>query len=432
MSATTRLESTPPESSAPSGTSLMRCERTEASRRASTSASASSSDGSRRGSNAGCHQRRERLAAALERQRVAGRQLVDAFEQRAGRGAVAKREVLDHALGARPALDAREREQRLDLGRERPGGAAARPVERLDADAVARHEEPSPRRGPRARTRTCRRAGARSRRPTARTRARSSRCRSACGSGARSASSSRRRAGVVVDLAVVGDPHAPVLVADRLVARVHVDGGVWRSPTTARSTTTRPCAASSSGGAPLPHAVRHRDDRARLRAVGRRLRAPARRHVRVRDLGPAAATVLRPRPPRCQAALLDAQRRRRWAFASRSRRCLRSRASSAGRAPKAWSSTSRVATAPRPARFEGTPQAAARHSLVIEGDAETLRRCWQPAFELRPVRDERWPSRRAPGGLGAPAPHQRSPAGAASRAASTRAASWRSCSAHPR
>ena len=36
---------------------------------------------------------------------------------------------------------------------------------------------------------------------------------------------------------------------------------------------------------PLPHAVRHRDDRPRLRAVGRRLRPPLPRHVRVRASG---------------------------------------------------------------------------------------------------------------------------------------------------
>ena len=67
----------------------------------------------------------------------------------------------------------------------------------------------------------------------------------------------------------------------------------------------RPAAAPRSGRAPLSHAVGHRDDRPRLRTVGRRLRPAVPRHVRVRDLGrAAAASAARPRSPRRQAPLL--------------------------------------------------------------------------------------------------------------------------------
>ena len=60
----------------------------------------------------------------------------------------------------------------------------------------------------------------------------------------------------------------------------------------------------------LSHALRHRGDRPRLRAVGRRLRAPLPRHVRVRDLGrPAPAAAARARSAGHQAALLDRPRR---------------------------------------------------------------------------------------------------------------------------
>ena len=48
-------------------------------------------------------------------------------------------------------------------------------------------------------------------------------------------------------------------------------------------------AGARSARPPVPHALRHGDDRPRLRAVGRRVRRALPRHVRVRDLGRAAA-----------------------------------------------------------------------------------------------------------------------------------------------
>ena len=62
---------------------------------------------------------------------------------------------------------------------------------------------------------------------------------------------------------------------------------------TARSTTTRRSGPMlEASRPPVPHALRHRDDRPRLRAVGRRLRRAVPRHVRVRDLGRAGGNEL--------------------------------------------------------------------------------------------------------------------------------------------
>ena len=75
---------------------------------------------------------------------------------------------------------------------------------------------------------------------------------------------------------------------------------------------------------PLPHPLRHRDHRPRLRAVGRRLRRALPRHVRVRDLGrEAAAAAARARSAGHQAALLDAGRQTGCSSDPRSRRSSR-------------------------------------------------------------------------------------------------------------
>ena len=61
----------------------------------------------------------------------------------------------------------------------------------------------------------------------------------------------------------------------------------------------------------VPHAQRHRGHRPRLGAVGRGLRRPLPRHVRLRAVGPQRAdAVPRARPARRQAAVLRAARRR--------------------------------------------------------------------------------------------------------------------------
>ena len=84
-------------------------------------------------------------------------------------------------------------------------------------------------------------------------------------------------------------------------------------------------ARARSRRSPLPHTVRHGNDRPRLRAMGRRLRASIPRHVRVRALGcAAAAAAARPRPARRQAALLGAAQATRCSSRPRSRRILAS------------------------------------------------------------------------------------------------------------
>ena len=67
-------------------------------------------------------------------------------------------------------------------------------------------------------------------------------------------------------------------------------------------------ARARGAAATVPHAVRHRDHRPRLRGMGRRLRRSLPRHVRVRDLGRAAAAAAAgARSPRHQAAVLGAR-----------------------------------------------------------------------------------------------------------------------------
>ena len=63
-------------------------------------------------------------------------------------------------------------------------------------------------------------------------------------------------------------------------------------------------------GPPLPDPQRHREHRARVRGVGRRVRRAAARDVRLRALGPPPAPAApRPRPRRDQAPLPDARGR---------------------------------------------------------------------------------------------------------------------------
>ena len=83
--------------------------------------------------------------AVLEDERVAGQQPVNALEQRLGAREVARAEQLGQArlvgLGAnQPAL-----EDRLDLRPEQQPAAGYRPVERLDAEAIAREQQPAAR-----------------------------------------------------------------------------------------------------------------------------------------------------------------------------------------------------------------------------------------------------------------------------------------------
>ena len=172
--------------------------------------------------------------AVLEHQRVAGQQPVDALEQRLGARQVARARAA-RAAAARPPRRGSRPLSRIDLISD-PNSSrlpATRPVERLDAEAVAREQQPPARRVPDREREHAAEALDAARRPTARRRGRSSRCRSACGSGGRAASSSGPDVGVVVDLAVEDDPDRAVLVARAADARRRgrrCSGGGGRAP----------------------------------------------------------------------------------------------------------------------------------------------------------------------------------------------------------
>ena len=122
-------------------------------------------------------------------------------------------------LGANQAA----REDRLDLGAEEQPVAGERPVERLDAEAVAREQQAPPRRVPDREREHAAEAldavvapllvGVDDRLGVA----------SACGSGGPRASSSRPDVGVVVDLAVEDDPDRCRPRSKRLLAGGEID-----------------------------------------------------------------------------------------------------------------------------------------------------------------------------------------------------------------
>ena len=115
-------------------------------------------------------------------------------------------------------------------------------VERLDPEPVAREHEPLARSRPRSRPRTSRAAARQTRAPTARRRGRSSRCPTGVAHPVAGALELAAQLGVVVDLAVLDDGARPVLVRDRLVARLEVDDREppRREPDAALRRTSRP------------------------------------------------------------------------------------------------------------------------------------------------------------------------------------------------
>ena len=132
----------PPLRNAPTGTSLTRCRRSASSMRASSSSHSCSS------------RARElrlllqapvaldaRRAAGFEHQRVARRQLVDAFEHRQRRIDQPQREVLVERSKIHPRRPAVEREQRLDLGCAGEAALVAQVVQRLLSEVIARCQQ---------------------------------------------------------------------------------------------------------------------------------------------------------------------------------------------------------------------------------------------------------------------------------------------------
>ena len=116
ISATTRLESTPPDRNAPSGTSLTRCERTASRSRASSISSASVSSTAAASSVGGRPERRHGRVPVAPAEQVPGRQLPHAREDGAVGRRVQEGEVVRERLGIDGALHGAGREQRLQLG----------------------------------------------------------------------------------------------------------------------------------------------------------------------------------------------------------------------------------------------------------------------------------------------------------------------------
>ena len=88
------------------------------------------------------------IAPLLEDQRVPGLQPIDPLEQRFGARQVSRAEQLGQRALVRLGANQAALEDRLDLGSEEQPVAGHRPVERLDAEAVAREQQPPPRRVP--------------------------------------------------------------------------------------------------------------------------------------------------------------------------------------------------------------------------------------------------------------------------------------------
>src|SRR5439155_22529077 len=84
----------------------------------------------------------------LEDEAMTGEELVDAAEHRVAAGRVARAEDFGQHVVVRLRRDEIAGEDRLDLRAEEQRVAHARPVERLDAEAIADEEQPPLRRVP--------------------------------------------------------------------------------------------------------------------------------------------------------------------------------------------------------------------------------------------------------------------------------------------
>ena len=90
----------------------------------------------------------DRDRAVLEDQRVAGQQAVNALEERLRARHVARAEHLGQHAFVGLGADQAALEDRLDLRSEQQPVAGRRPVERLDAEAIAHEQQPAARRVP--------------------------------------------------------------------------------------------------------------------------------------------------------------------------------------------------------------------------------------------------------------------------------------------
>ena len=116
MRPTTRLESTPPDRNAPSGTSLIMCERTASlSTRAQLRDRVRLGSGERLGRPASASTAAIAMRPSVPRQQVSRRQLADALEDRAVARRVEERQVVIERGGVEIARQVGRLEQRLEL-----------------------------------------------------------------------------------------------------------------------------------------------------------------------------------------------------------------------------------------------------------------------------------------------------------------------------
>ena len=194
ISATIRLESSPPLSIAPSGTSLIRRSRTDSSSSAEQPRAplldvAAALERRLADSSSTAAARRAPFSIDEDAARL---ELLHRRERRRGRREEPEREVGVDRLVVEVGRDEPAREQALELGGEDEQVAADRVVERLDPEPVARDRRRAAAPGPRPRSRTSRAAAPGTSARAPRRGAAGSRCRSGSRSGGRGGARSSR------------------------------------------------------------------------------------------------------------------------------------------------------------------------------------------------------------------------------------------------
>ena len=141
IKATIRLESSPPESIAPSGTSLISRSRTDSSSLARSRSACSSIVGPGSGAGAGYDQNaRSDTVPSSDDERVARKQLSHAAQRRERRREEAEREIRVDRRVVELEVDEPRCEHALELGGEHEPISGRRIVERLDPEPVARED----------------------------------------------------------------------------------------------------------------------------------------------------------------------------------------------------------------------------------------------------------------------------------------------------
>jgi hypothetical protein len=213
---------------------------------------------------------RLRGATVADRQRVTGRQLEDAAEERQRVGHVAEAQVGQSCARIDRPIDPRRRQQRLQLRAEHEASGRFGVVERLDPEAVARQEERTARRIPD-------REGEHAPQALDAALARflvevhdhlRVRARAEVMAAGREL---RGELAVVVDLTVEDDPDRTVLVGQRLISGLEIDD--TEPPHSEAQRTVEMLAASVR--APMEKGLRHTAKRHPRRGLGRITRLKA-------------------------------------------------------------------------------------------------------------------------------------------------------------